>query len=316
MNQENYFKVVLNLPANDRSRFIEECSALVQRLELESFMGMIEGSVQDHSASEFDVGEADPKRDWVKKSKSPIETILYFGLRNEAESFVRTVAENFPEARAKLESELAQDWNQKWKDSFEGLDVPPHWKIRPSWTKVEALKEGEYLIRLDPSFGFGFGNHPTTRMCLEFLGSLSNLEGKQILDFGSGSGILSVACALKGAQVWGVEIDDLARESSKDCFQLNKLADRIQLAKNIREYSGLQFDGILANIISKVLIENAEALISALKSSGFLFLSGILENETDEVLGFYLKNLQLQFGTQIPYEVFQLESWSSIAFKV
>ena len=107
------------------------------------------------------------------------------------------------------------DWQNKWKDYFFPIPVGQKILICPSWRVVEN-NQSRKLIYLDPGMAFGTGHHPTTRMCLELLeGVIQN--NSAVLDFGSGSGILSIAATKLGAKKCvGIEIEPNAIKSANE----------------------------------------------------------------------------------------------------
>ena len=100
------------------------------------------------------------------------------------------------------------DWQNKWKDYFFPIPVGQKILICPSWRVVEN-NQSRKLIYLDPGMAFGTGHHPTTRMCLELLEEVIQ-NNSAVLDFGSGSGILSIAATKLGLKnVWASKLNPM-----------------------------------------------------------------------------------------------------------
>jgi len=141
-------------------------------------------------------------------------------------------------------------------------------------------------MTLDPGLAFGTGTHPTTAMCLEWLAS-HDVSGKQVIDYGCGSGILAVAAVLLGAHVaHGVDIDPQALTASQYNAEKNHVADRIHTYLP-DQLSPISADVVLANILAKPLIELAPTIAQLVKPSGQLILSGILNEQGDSVATAY-----------------------------
>ena len=291
---------------------------LLKAESIDDFLGLDEGSVFDESLSVFDVGEADPDRDWLKSVKGEILLKFYFESEGSSKKFIEALRDlsqkfKFETQVSKVEEE---DYGKKWRESFQGVDVAKAWSIRPDWSTL-PVDPSRQLIRLNPSLGFGFGNHPTTQGCLEFLEDLNDLRDKRALDFGSGSGILSVAACLLGArEVVAIEIEDSARESAIQVFQMNQCEDRIKSYKNLPLEQSFSFDLVLANIISSVLQNQAKNYLACLSNQSCLIVSGILDPEVEEMKDFFNSSFK-ELGFEIKSEKhLAKESWNSFLFQL
>jgi ribosomal protein L11 methyltransferase len=162
-----------------------------------------------------------------------------------------------------------------------GIDIPPFWKIVPASRPGED--EGVRIV-IHPGRGFGNGTHETTQLCLQAIAALSprGHTGWRMLDFGSGSGILSIGAAKLGATVAGIEIDELAIEHAEACSRLNGVTDRVRYARTLADARG-PFDMIVANILRPVLLEHAGELTDRLDPEGTLVLSGLVSTDVPEV---------------------------------
>ncbi len=187
----------------------------------------------------------------------------------------------FPPPRFRVIAE--EEWAEAWKAHYDVLRVGP-FVIRPTWREAE-LRPGELLIELDPGMAFGTGTHPTTRLCLLALAEWLQ-PGERILDLGTGSGILAIAAARRGAsRVWALDIDPVAVRVARENVQRNRLADRVEVARGSLEEAlarGEQFDGILANILAPVIQRFCEQGLSALlRPGGWVIVSGFLCGEQE-----------------------------------
>ena len=140
---------------------------------------------------------------------------------------------------------------------------------------------------------FGIGTHPTTSLCLQWLDGL-DLEGKTVIDFGCGSGILGIAALKLGAkEVIGIDIDPQALLASQDNANRNEVGDRISLYLPDNQPS-LQADVVLANILAGPLRELRKVITDYCKSGGKLVLSGILATQADEINSLYSEDFVME----------------------
>jgi ribosomal protein L11 methyltransferase len=189
------------------------------------------------------------------------------------------------------EAVAEQNWVQLTQSQFEPIRVSDRLWIVPSWH--DAPDPAAVNLVLDPGMAFGTGSHPTTRLCLEWLERTVS-PGASLLDYGCGSGILAIAAAKLGADpVHGVDIDPqaiLAAQSNADrndvsaCFADSELP-----------ISG-QFDVVVANILANPLKVLAPAICSHVRNGGQLALSGILEEQAEELIGIYAEWVPLQIA--------------------
>lgn len=178
-----------------------------------------------------------------------------------------------------------QDWERAWMDRFKPMRFGRRLWVVPGGMAIPHAAEN-IEIRLDPGLAFGTGTHPTTSLCLEWLDG-QDLEGKNIVDFGCGSGILAIATALLGAQkVVAVDNDPQALESTAANAARNEVGGTIacQLPE---DFSATAADVVLANILAGPLVELAPVLIGCCKPGGQIVLSGLLEEQVREVARAY-----------------------------
>jgi ribosomal protein L11 methyltransferase len=206
-----------------------------------------------------------------------------------------------------IEEQKPQDWDAQWKASFlnagEGVVVPPFWRIVPPW--VNGGKSGEIALKINPGAGFGTGTHETTQLCLQALGETLKEKGQSVLDFGSGSGILSVAAALLGASVQAIEIDPLAIDNAIENARLNGVENQIRYFERLNE-NQRGFSVVVANILKPVLIEFSRELTARLAPGGVMILSGLIDSDVDPVSKAYSDALGAHF------EVRNLGEWRAL----
>ncbi len=186
----------------------------------------------------------------------------------------------------RLERLQNQDWARAWRAHFQPrrygtrLWVCPHGETPPDPTAINLF--------LDPGLAFGTGNHPTTALCLEWLAQ-ADIREQTVIDYGCGSGILGIAAIKLGAaQVWAVDIDPQALESTRSNATGNGVARHIstRLAAEALPSDRLA-DVLLANILANPLIELAEHFAALLPAGNRLVLSGILAEQAEAVSAAY-----------------------------
>jgi ribosomal protein L11 methyltransferase len=182
-----------------------------------------------------------------------------------------------------------EDWANAWKDYYHVTHIGQRLVIRPSWREYTP-KEDEVVLTLDPGMAFGTGIHPTTRLCLERVEQLVQ-SGMQVLDVGTGSGILALAAAKLGAKnVYTIDNSSVATESASANAVMNNLEDRIQVVLGIldeaeaRRMAG-RYDLVLANIIAHIIGSIAPQLAMVLADDGLLVVSGIIEARRPDAEG-------------------------------
>jgi ribosomal protein L11 methyltransferase len=175
-----------------------------------------------------------------------------------------------------------QNWVQLTQSQFDPIRVSGRLWIVPTWH--QAPDPQAINLILDPGMAFGTGSHPTTRLCLEWL-ERTVTPGISILDYGCGSGILAIAAAKLGASdVLGVDIDLQAVSAARNNAEANGVSARFD--DSSKEIKG-QFDIVVANILSNPLKALAPAICSHVRPGGRLALSGILAEQTDDLIAYY-----------------------------
>ncbi|QNO13568.1 50S ribosomal protein L11 methyltransferase [Alkalicella caledoniensis] len=176
-----------------------------------------------------------------------------------------------------------QDWENHWKKYYKTVHVTPQLVIKPRWEEYTP-KPSEKVIELDPGMAFGTGTHPTTNLCMKKISTLVN-EGDKCIDVGCGSGILSIAAALFGAQVIGLDIDPQAVKCAKENVELNKVQDKVEIKEgNLLSKDLPKCDILVANIIADVILNLIPQTHSVLKDNGFIVLSGIILHRQRDII--------------------------------
>ena len=177
-----------------------------------------------------------------------------------------------------------QNWVKLTQSQFSPINIQDQLWIIPSWHKIQDNKAINLI--LDPGLAFGTGTHATTHLCLIWL--LANVnKNVTVLDYGCGSGILSIAAKKIGAQsVFGVDIDDQAIKSSRENAEINNVEIVLNNTENKIDY---KTDLVVANILSSTLSVIAPILAEYCNNKGRIALSGILESQEEDIKKIYSK---------------------------
>lgn len=185
-----------------------------------------------------------------------------------------------------------QDWERAWLDQFKPLHFGARTFIVP-WNHElpeEATTADAAVVRLDPGLAFGSGTHPTTSLCLQWLDALASegtLQGRTVLDFGCGSGILALAALKLGAtEAVGVDNDPQALIATADNAERNEVGDRLQ-AFLPQDEPVATYPVVVANILASALDALAETLAARVAPGGRIALSGILRGQEADLLQRY-----------------------------
>ena len=174
-------------------------------------------------------------------------------------------------------------WKRNQRDFFRTLKVTERLLIKPTWEEYDR-KPGELVIELDPGMAFGTGAHATTAMCLKLMEGCAG-SFKSVLDVGCGSGILSIAAALLGAEaVLGVEADSEAIAVARENIRVNALEAKISVIPGDLT-RGLDFkaDLAVANLMAELVIMLAGDIGKNLEPGGVFISSGIIAEKLAEV---------------------------------
>ncbi len=184
-----------------------------------------------------------------------------------------------------------QVWERVWLDMFHPMQFGRRLWIAPQGKPVDI--PGAITVQLDPGLAFGTGTHPTTALCLKWLDQ-ADVAGKSIIDFGCGSGVLSIAALLLGAkEVIAVDHDHQALEATADNAKKNRIQTGLTIIHSEQPLE-ITADITLANILAATLIELEPLFACHTRNGGQIVLSGILEEQTKQVIDAYANNFTLQ----------------------
>lgn len=177
-----------------------------------------------------------------------------------------------------------EDWINNWKKYFKPIKVGEKLLIRPTW-EDEYDAEGRAVLHLEPGLAFGTGTHETTRLCMELLEKYLE-DNDTVLDMGCGSGILSVAALLLGAEsAVGVDIDPLAVKTAIENAEINSVGDKFEgICGNLTEKVTGKYNVVLANIVADIVILLSQDAPNFMYDDTIYIMSGIIDTREDDVL--------------------------------
>ncbi|NMC79034.1 MAG: 50S ribosomal protein L11 methyltransferase [Chloroflexi bacterium] len=207
-----------------------------------------------------------------------------------------------------------QDWMAAWKQHYNPIRVGQRLLILPPWLEPDAPQR--QVVRIDPGMAFGTGTHPTTQLCLELMETYVR-PGEMLIDVGGGSGILSIAGILLGAdRALTVDVDPTACRIGQENAALNQVAGRIEIGLgSVAEIRQGQFSMrdaplVIVNILAPIILRLfAGGLRDLVTPGGVLLLSGILLEQLPEIL-----QAAGQQGLQA-LERRQMGDWVALAFR-
>jgi ribosomal protein L11 methyltransferase len=198
--------------------------------------------------------------------------------------YLDSLAELFPDLeKPGFRTELVSDpgWGEAWKKYFKPLRIGRNIVIKPTWERFNQTGN-DVVIEIDPGMAFGTGQHASTRMCLEAIETILRENQpnaiRQVLDVGTGTGILGIACAKLGIErVLCVDNDTLATRIAGENVLLNKVESRVTVASQDIATMNESFPLIIANLTATILIELYPHFVRLISPGGIIVISGIIE---------------------------------------
>lgn len=214
----------------------------------------------------------------TRPGDTAVVLLAYFTPDGGVEARLRAAASQIPGARLRAVDVADVDWVARFREGFrpfraEGFLIAPCWD-------VPRDAEGPVLV-VDPGRAFGTGTHESTRLCLRALAAWdAERPPRRVLDVGTGSGILAVAAALRGAgDVVGVDNDEEALRGARRHAELNRVALRLVRGDGAAAFRPRSFDLVFANISAALLHDARGELSAACAAGGRLVLSGFLAED-------------------------------------
>jgi ribosomal protein L11 methyltransferase len=234
------------------------------------------------------------------------EVIIHalYSQAQEAQHAKANLALTRPTLECSLEVLPDKDWERAWMDDFKPQRFGKRLWICPTW--LTPPEPDAVNLMLDPGLAFGTGTHPTTSLCLTWL-EQADLHNKSIIDYGCGSGILSLAAIKLGAQkVQAVDVDNQALQATQNNALSNSINDK-QIEITFPETLQDPVDLIIANILLAPLISLSDRFHQLLHPKAHLVVSGLLAEQAPLLINAY-------DSTFTPIITEYLDGWALLVF--
>lgn len=221
---------------------------------------------------------------YISPEENPSEAISFLKERFDAEGIWNEIS---------MANCAEEDWINNWKKYFKPIPVGERLLVRPMWE--EEYDAGDRVVlHLEPGLAFGTGTHETTRLCMELLEKYIE-PNDTLLDMGCGSGILSVAGLLLGAEsAVGVDIDALAVKTAIANAEVNGVSDKFTgICGNLAEKVSGKFDVVVANIVADIVILLTQDAPRFMNPDTIYIMSGIIDTREDDVLACLAEKFEL-----------------------
>lgn len=237
---------------------------------------------------------------------TPLHWRVFFQHEAERAKAVDTLRAAFPTLTIELVDIPDDDWAARSQKSLTAVRAGS-FIVAPPWDLPDAPPDDVTVIVIEPSMGFGTGHHATTRMCLRLLSDI-DVSDLEVLDLGTGSGVLSMAAALRGARsVVGIDVDVDAIASADASARLNTLPDTIEFrVADFRSAPPKAADVVLANLTGGMLTSTAATLATFVRPGGTLIISGFDHTEMDAV--------RQAFGAFTEHRRLTEDTWMALHF--
>lgn len=258
---------------------IEDKVPLTERDKEQMFVDIMPDGPEDDGVAylNFYVEEGEPTEELLARVREELEELRLFVDIGEG-----TITHSMTEDK---------DWVNNWKEYFHQFYVDDI-LIIPSWEEVKAEDEGKMIIHIDPGTAFGTGMHETTQLCMRQLKKYVT-GSTELLDVGTGSGILSiVALKLGAAHAVGTDLDPCAISATKENLEANQIPEgkmevmigNIIDDKAVQDAVGYEkYDIVTANILADVLVPLTPVIVRQMKPGAVYITSGIIEEKENVV---------------------------------
>ena len=235
----------------------------------------------------------------------------YIREENFSEEILNAIIETIPNSKTisyTFSSIPDRNWNEEWESSFEPVIISDKVVIRAPFHK--QFQNCKYELIIEPKMSFGTGHHPTTTLMVEMMLELE-LEEKELLDMGCGSGVLAIlAYKMNARKILAVDFDEWAYENTIENCERNNSTSIEVIKGNVNVIKSRKFDIILANINRNILLADTISYVNCLNKNGYILQSGFL-NEDEKLL---IQNAELSGLKHIKTN--QKEKWSAILFQL
>jgi ribosomal protein L11 methyltransferase len=175
-----------------------------------------------------------------------------------------------------------KNWNQVWEENFEPVIVPGVCTVRAHFHDITVTTP--YDIQITPKMSFGTGHHATTKLMMMQM-SQTDFKGKQVFDFGTGTGILAILAEMMGAvSVLAIDNDEWSYDNSKENAERNNCKHISLMHGSLEMVPAQEFDVVLANINRNILLYYMDALFSFTRAGGTILMSGLLKDDEEVIM--------------------------------
>ena len=231
--------------------------------------GIVSGEYPEHTLKAFFP---------FRKNSGDIHNKIHVFLKN-----LREIFKEIPSPKLVIGKIEDEDWSHNWRRFFRPERITQKLTVLPAWESVSHIMN-EHVIRIDPGPAFGTGQHPTTRMCLRAMEKVPMPKSWNMLDVGTGSGILAIYGAKLGAnRVLAIDTDPEAIRWAQRNIQLNEMSGAVVLSCNSLQKIQGSFSILTANLILGEILNLFSHFVRVLEHGGWLVLSGILRGQVKEV---------------------------------
>ncbi|MDF2607425.1 MAG: ribosomal protein methyltransferase [Bacillales bacterium] len=200
-----------------------------------------------------------------------------------------------------------EEWATAWKKYYHPVRISDQFTVVPTWEEYEIKSPNEKIIELDPGMAFGTGTHPTTVLCIRAIEKVVK-SGDEVVDVGTGSGVLSIAAAkLDAKKVFAYDLDEVAVHSAILNIKINKVFNLVEVSQSnlLSSYTG-KADVIVANLLAEIVIRLSPDAKTKIKPNGKFIVSGIIQTKKADVIN------QLEKDGFVIEEVMEMEDWVAI----
>ena len=255
--------------------------------------GLWDHILDDYKDEEWpDVSGVDSSFDKVSGGSESALLTAYFsepGPARLAELAFQLTALDLVSAEPQVEDVEDEDWLENWRRNFTITELTDETLVVPTWQELPPA-ETRLGLRIYPGQGFGTGTHETTRLAADFLEKelICSQKPVSVLDVGTGSGILAILAAKRGAAgVLALDVDEDALVNARENISHNQVHEQIILSSMPVADVDDEFDLVVANIIAPVLRHLAPEFPALVKAGGYLILSGMLCEQLPELMELY-----------------------------
>jgi len=202
-----------------------------------------------------------------------------------------------------------KDWASSWHRFFKPVKVGKKFIICPDWEK--CITDSRYLIQINPGMAFGIGSHESSKICIELMEKHLTSRIKNLLDIGTGTGILAIAAAYLGVDsVLAIDIDSGAVEAARENVKKNGVSNKVIVRQgDLATDIGGKYQVLVANLLPNLIIRLLPSVLELITFNSKIILSGIINEKKKTVIV-----AAEEFGLKLIDELVMGE-WIGLVFK-